>query len=211
MRASWTVAGQAFRTQRELQEHVRRILYACPLGGCLAEPELAFMSAFFARHERADQKIGPGIASIEVVPDSFGGRRFQITRVDGTSTDISIEKCLRQSSPEARFRDTCRRAVAEQIIAFKVAQRPGLGASRELHVDHIPPLTFKRLVSAFIAARQIDVRSVTYVDDGDNYEGQRFADRSLERDWQEYHQRRAQLRVISAQQNLRTPRKAVQP
>lgn len=101
-----------------------------------------------------------------------------------------------------------RRAVEEFTMSFKREMTPcrcphtGQGLTfTDCHVHHCG-LTFKQLSSAFMKAKGLDWSDIELHDTSDGMEGCEFADKSLEAQWQEYHNSRAKLQAVSREANL---------
>lgn len=212
------VNGESFATKKDLQERIRGILWSYRNGDTVNMFDAPFLTSLFQQHPDADQKIGAGIACIEVRrnPVYMNTQGFWIVRADGTETDISYLECLTPTSHAKRFERACRAAVEPDTIRFKelffadatttVKQCPFTGDQLSFvgsHVDHIAPLTFKRLVSDFIAWANLNIDNVQI--DGRGVDGaiqDTFADDNLRSQWIDYHNEHAKLRVISRMGNL---------
>ena len=222
----YVIGSRTFRTQRALIDHVRSILRRTPCGSVLEGNDQAFVLALLKHHPRAAEKIGPGIRAIRVEPNGVWGGTpmFVAVRIDGTETDFSYMKCIRAPSKLDRFRAGCRRAVFEDILAFKqhYFDRYADDANRvicpltgkrlgwhEVHVDHAPPWPFRLIVDAFIERHSIRLGNVMILGAADGEVEPRFADRDLAGQFRNFHAEKARLRIIAAKENLRTARQCV--
>lgn len=219
-RKPYIINNEEFRTLQDLRIRIRAIRDTYPDNVYINPNDLAFMCNVLNRHESADYKIGCGVAAmyVKTVPMYKNNRCFWLVRQDGSETDFSFEMCLR-NKPESRlikFKQACRSAVSEEVSVFKreffrtktkfCAKCPFTGeviTPTQSHVDHAPPWTFDNIVSGFIKEYLVDVDDVEIRGiredkmlrneiDNDNLK-QRFID---------YHNERAELRVISKQANL---------
>lgn len=213
---TFEVHGHTFPTKQAVIEECRAILYRYKHRECLSDEDAGFVFDLLLQHPHADVKIGDGVTAFHVRefydPPS---RCFWIVRADGSETDFSFLKCLRQVTPLQRFKQSARRAVAEDIIAFKKTAFSGssvihcalTGAAisgDDAHVDHSEP-TFDEIVRRFICAEQIDPQEVAFLYP-DGMEGTSFADPLLETRFRQFHREHAHLRMVTAQANLRRPR-----
>jgi hypothetical protein len=200
------VGGQTFSTKKDLRAHVVALRSRYPTGTTLAGPDATFMVELVARHEHAEEKIGLGIRAIEVSANSYGNPEFQIVRIDGSRTNLGVDKCVGTDSrsPLARFHEACRHAVADQIIAYKAVHLPPGVSPDSMHVHHLPP-PFATMVQTFIAERGIDVASIAYGsgEGGAFYEGVHFRDETLLADWSRYHEQHARLTLLLGQEHER--------
>jgi hypothetical protein len=146
---------------------------------------------------------------------------FVLVRTDGSRTDFSFMKCLRTPSSLDRFRAACRRTVADDVLAFKRAHfERHADAARcvvcplsgrrlgwhQVHVDHAPPWTFRRIVDAFIEREGIRPDEAVIFGTADGEVEPRLADPRLAERFRRFHGETASLRVISATENLRAAR-----
>lgn len=213
----YLIGDLTFRTKKAAEAHIQEILHQATVGESLAVEEMAVMLALLESHPDRDAKIGVGVASIHVQPDSEWRttRHFVILRTDGTFTDFSFKKCLTPASPLQLFKQACRHTVADQVTRFRaslldatpeaVLLCPVLGVPierDEMHVDHTPPWTFDSLVLKFIEQEQIDVQVICVTGFGDNEIRKDFQDSAIRERWQEFHRLNARLRLVSKKANL---------
>jgi hypothetical protein len=204
------VGGEQFASKEAVRRRVQEILRRGYRD--IDGPEEKFLRSLFIRHQSAAEKIGIGIARIRVVCVlPFRTPGFQIERLDGTRTDISYIECLTPSTPSFWFRQSCRTAVVDQILAVKqvafaeVTEFPcpvtgELITWENCQVHHEAPWEFEKIVNAFITARAIDPSAIKYVG-GDNVAVSSFADVELSRDFAEFHRLRASLLAVSKRAN----------
>src|SRR5690606_36841600 len=106
-----------------------------------------------------------------------------------------------------------RRAVKEIIMAYKSAALdkvdvcPVLGIKltyENSHVSYLSP-SFDDLLVGFLQQRQIDIESVALTNPKpvDTDQRGQITDRDLLKDWCSFHQRTANLQLLSAEANLR--------
>lgn len=216
-KVAYVVHGEEFKTLQSLREHVRAIRDSYSDDVNLAADDFAFMCDLLKRHESAEIKAGCGIREMFVRQEPLHHTRcFWLRRIDGSETDFSVEMCLR-NTPESRimkFKAACRTAIKSEIIAFKEkffaqqhsAKCPITGETitkQTAHVDHAHPWTFEQIVMAFINEKQIDVDTVKINGiQQDSVLENSMEDTQLERQFIEYHNQRAKLRVISKIANL---------
>jgi hypothetical protein len=137
--------------------------------------------------------------------------------------DFSFVKCLTPSlnEPIKLFHSSARRAIAGQVVSFRdryFIEKQDDGGNvacmatgvlidkNSSHVDHIPPDTFYKIVSDFIAGNNIDVNGIEFIETTDGI-GREFADKNLKNAFADYHRNVANLRVISPLANLKQKKK----
>lgn len=216
-RKGFVVNGEEFKTKKELQDRVRSILWSYRDGDTVDMLDTPFLIDFFHLHPSADQKVGCGIAAIEVRrnPVYTQTQGFWIVRSDGSDTDISYLECLTETPHHKRFERACRVAVEPSVIWFKQTAFDNAGGFlhcpftgekltfTSCHADHIAPKTFQSLLADFVRIHGIDIDSLQVNGKGDDGAIQDTLDNAdLERLWIEYHDRHAELRIVSRIGNL---------
>lgn len=211
-RQGYTVSGEFFKTKKAIRERVRSILYAYPIGTQVASEDSSFLLELLHNHPRAEEKIGCGVKSFQVRQENSISRCFYVIRLDGSAENFSYEKLLSPPTRLAVFKTTCRDLIHRQIFRLKFThfREHARGDGRvqcpitqrwvmmeEAEVDHIPPATFVKIVTDFIAQNEIDVDAVE-VQESKTDKGKTFADVELVEDWVRYHEKNADLRVVSA-------------
>lgn len=180
-------------TKKAMTERCREILYSNPE---VTGDDFVFMMSILARHDEADTKIGCGVKRIWSAqnPVYTHTRNFFVERTDGTTTDFSFVSCITKTDD---FKAACRNAIRPQIKQFRMLHN--MDSSR--HVDHHPE-SFDSLLKRFVAIHG----KGKVKDNADNEYGCFLADPDYERQWYEFHQLEAQLRDITAEENLSKPR-----
>lgn len=202
----------------ELAEECKRILHGTPVGQSLSGADLQFVRRLIANHPRANEKIGCGICRIEIRRNSqYGANKqsvgFWIVRNDGTETDFSYKKCVTPEKSASRsFIAACRGEVRDHIEDFRnrffrTATSPtccitGVPITpKDSHVDHSPPYTFERIVSAFVELNNIDLDDESLCKKGDGQDTAELSCQILRDRWVVFHNSYASLRVISTHAN----------
>ncbi len=211
----YDINGMQFNSKKSVIEYVRETIYnKYPDFQELSADHLRFMIGLLRYHPWGDQKIGIGIKKIWIQSnDKFPTKCFWLERIDETKTDFSFHQCVSPSSLLRDFKEACRRAIAALVIDFRKqyfhdknkAICPILGKPMTIftsHVDHMPPNTFEKIINEFIEMLKIDIEKVPLINHGDGNIGNYFADITFEKNWVNFHNERAKLRVISAEANL---------
>ena len=218
-KSKYVINGEEFSTLNELRLRIRAIRDTYPDNVYINPNDLAFMCDVLKRHESADFKAGCGVVAmyVKTVPLYRNNRCFWLVRKDGSETDFSFEMCLR-NKPESRlikFKRACRSAISEEMYMFKnvffsnktkfCAECPFTGeviTPSQSHVDHAPPWTFEKIVSAFIRNYSINVDTVKIRGIREDKMLRNEIDDDLKQQFIDYHNERAKLRVISKKANL---------
>jgi len=131
---------RSFRSKKEREAFVRAALNAAPFGDV---PRFALLHALLEDvldlHPRVEEKRSGGIAHFRLVPQN-SGRETQIVRHDGSVEIFSWLKCLGMVSSRQEIMSAYREAVDDQVAPLR---QPGM------HVDHVAPWTFARIVADF--------------------------------------------------------------
>lgn len=215
---------ERFATKKALQDRVRSILWSYRDGDVVDMFDTPFLLALFLRHPNAEQKIGCGVAQIEVRrnPVYTNTQGFWIVRLDGSATDISYLECLTETPHHKRFERACRVAVEPSIIKFKQQAFDAAGGKLQCpftgewltfagaHADHVAPKTFQALLAEFVELYRIDVAKVTVNGRGvDGVVQDTLDNTELERVWIQYHDTNATLRIVSRTGNLSHAKRGV--
>jgi hypothetical protein len=219
------INNKIFKTKKDATQFIQNILYGYQLNESLEGDDLMFMLDVLKCHPDVNKKVGVGIKSIIVEKELTFNKttHFSIIRTDGTKVDFSFVKCLTPSSNKLikLFYSSARRAVSDQIIAFRdkfftenkdsngdisCALTGVLIDKSSSHVDHVPPDTFHKIVSDFIDISNIDVDSTKFIETADGI-GREFSEEEIRNSFSDYHRSNARLRIVSPSANLQQKKK----
>jgi hypothetical protein len=173
---------------------VREALEDAKVGRVEAGSSLFIMlESLLAAHPRAAVKLAPGVEGFAVARGRTG-REVRILRPDGTEEPLSWRKCCGDGGDTSDIRQSYREAVDDQVAPLR---------RQAMHVDHVPPMTFERIVRDFEAVH--GPATAAEVDHDTLLHGVRFIEprRSL---FAEYHRGVAKLEAIPMLENLTRPR-----
>lgn len=207
-RGPWNELG--FKTKGAWESELKRIK-ATPHGKIITGPDASLLMETLKLHRDAVEKIGSGIRHFITGkgPDAWGSTCFYLVRWDGTIEDFSYRVCLNgMPAPLAVLMSALRHAVQPDILRWKDAQFDAMGlavcalsgevvTSKNSHADHIYPDTFVAIARKFCHQKGVDPNRVEYRDDG----LWALKDENLEREWIEFHNMRAKLRILKASVN----------
>lgn len=217
-RQLFLIAGESFTTKSSLQERIKTILHRYKNKEYLSKDDFEFMFEVLKMHPDASVKIGNGVKAIYIKQNPIykNTRGFWIVREDNSETDFSYLECLKETPHERLFISACRVAISPYIKEFKenfFDQLPGkksicpftgeLISLTNSHVDHKAPLTFQKIVNLFLDEYKIDPKKIKINGKGeDGIVQSTFSDKKLEQKWIEYHNKVAQLQIVSRKANL---------
>jgi Protein of unknown function (DUF3223) len=217
----YSINGISFKTDKELQEFAKGILYRGSVNSCLEGEDLEFMLDYFRSiHVEWSQKEGVGVAYIRRITDVVYGkyRAFQIERTDSSVTDISyILSNIKIKKLEKEFKEALRWIIEPQILDFKkesFAESQFLRCPisndllffEECHADHFNP-TFDEIVSNFIKLHGISDFSTVVAPGRDNQTRAELSDDIISQSFFDFHKSVANLRLLSPTANLTLKRK----
>lgn len=205
------IGGIPFKNKTAVRAHYSTVINAHDTGHTLDGSDLAFVADLLKRHRSYDQKAGVGIARFYTTRHkTYGTRKIEFERVDGTTDDFSINYCLDPVSDEQyadmNYRCAARTTVLPDIRAFKnasglICEITGEKHARDdLHVDHAPPKVFSTIADEFLAAVGKSPSDFEYGDDAAGLAV--FIDQPTADQFRAFHNERARLRVIHKSINL---------
>jgi hypothetical protein len=166
-------------------------------------------------HPNAVDKVGCGIAYFSTIAAIAGSTCFLIHRIDGSTEDFSIKKCM--SSKEAIIRSdvygAMRWAIYPQIVAFRhgLPQKTKCSITgvpmmnNEGHVDHIYP--YVKIATEFIDLEGISMKDIELIAGDMPDKPRELVDAEFSARWQAYHELIAKLRLTTSHANLSRLRK----
>jgi hypothetical protein len=203
------IGDRIFPSKQAVRDTCKNILKVYGPGSKVSNPEhVEFLAGLLDLHENRDGKVGAGVRSFEVERTTYGNCCFWLTRVDGSRTDWSIERCLRPLRQGERATQAFRNAVISQVVAFKALQAfpmvcPFNGetlTADTCHIDHKVP--FAALLVRFAAKEGLELEHVQTRAHLDGETHQELADEKLRERWQLFHRVNARLRIVSREANL---------
>lgn len=225
-----TVAGRVFASKAALERHCREIISRHGDGEMMRqEDSVFFLSLILERHDRPDEKIIPSledsVVGIRVRHNSgyrlYGNCETNVNHLfvvydGGHERDFSWKKCCSGFRPEAIATTAMRRAVWEQIAAYKklrflagsvTSDSDGLPLDwPSAVVDHYPK-TFAWLRDTFLAGESLTLASVATKSDQRHGVGVVMANDWLRERWVAYHDANRTLRLVSVKDNETSWRK----
>jgi hypothetical protein len=201
-----SLGTELFVSKKAATERIAEILQGAPLGEPLGVVERDVMIGLLLRHPRVVQKLASCVDIVVDAEPKYGGRCFWV-RGHESRVDFSYRQCLNPATTYGRFNAACRNEIEEDVLDFKQrAFRDGMTCPvsgrvlswDDCDVDHAPPRTFTVLINGFIESSGVDLAAIGYIDQGI---GSVLADSRLARQWREYHNKRASLRLLSIEAN----------
>jgi hypothetical protein len=203
------------------QQACRDLLYRYTPGSVIDDSsDEAFLHDLLDLHQDAAGKRGVGIDHFEVrLTEEFHQPGFFIVRTDGTVTDFSFLRCLTPATHRERVLTAMRRAVKDQVVAFKhdalaengtavCAVTGAVVTASDIHIDHHDP-DFLTLAEDYVAEHGgFDSFGIV---NGDGVIGAEFSDPTMRDAWAAHHRQVARLQVTSVQANLSLRRRRPHP
>ena len=213
------IGSKEFKFQKDALAFFKDMLNSHKTNETIEGEAHYLLIALLARHPEAIQKIGVGVIRFYKFPTEMGTKCFWLERSDGTKTDfsyIAAVKSKRKTLFQA-FSEACRSAVREDLIEAKKSffrencdengkvecEVTGKKiAIYESHLDHKSPHTFQVLVTLFIGAKEIEITEAMFSWPQDAQFTTEFLDLNIKENFKSYHDKNADLRIITAGKNL---------
>jgi hypothetical protein len=213
-----TIGAVFFPSRAAAEKRLRAVRDGHPDGEAFSSRMKSNCLPVWSRpHPQRGYKVGPGVAGFFAAKaPEYPTRCFYIRRVDGSTTDISWHEAIKPATSIKKLRAACRNAILRQKLTFRdMAWPPGDASTRicpitglpfarsEAHVDHTPPQTLAQLVDDWLENEGISVSDVPLDETGDMKSADTFESAAQNASWLAFHASHAQLRLISAEGNLR--------
>jgi sulfur carrier protein ThiS len=207
----YEIAGIQFRTKAFIKKHFQSVRDDADKGETITDPVVcALLQAHSDWPEKAKDMARLTKDWIKGAPTVAPSLQVVIENNDGSIMDISYLhalKCLQK--------DGSVKVVDDSLSEFKKAARQEIDylmskyRVKGQHVDHTFPLTFEVLLADFCHDYRINPRKVAVDANTGQVVKRSFADRALAENWKKYHEQHADLRVVSAEENLSAPKARV--
>lgn len=209
------IGEQSFNTKKDAQTYTRDLLTK-NVGRNIKEGDDIFdyLMEMIYIHPDADEKIGDGIESFDIIRDSYRNIAFVINQYTLKSIPVSwITICtFKPRTKQSLLNDAFRNAIRYQIKEFKnnkikinkIYKCELCESSYKMHTDHL--IQFKQLTIEFLALTTN--KTPTEYDRDDFNKGCIFkaVDYDFMNEWIQYHQQHAILRPLCRDCNLSRPK-----
>lgn len=186
--AKFRIGDREYPSKGEAQLAIRKILNRKTHSLRLQGDDHDFMVDLFEMHPNQIDKLGSGLGWFKSEPDGYGNRCFIHVDTQGTEIVWSYLTCLTPKSLKTHVRTALREAVDYQIKPMRRWQH---------EVDHINPGGFGVLADRFVAhcggLDKIEIEPARHGTVMTDYH-QTFL-------WQEFHQRFAQLELVTIEEH----------
>lgn len=199
---------KAFPLKKDKQHRIKTLLNSHALNTPLEGKDLNAAIAVLAGHPDLTQKVGVGIAAVDIRPALHGTRCFHVIRADGSSTDFSYLKCLSAPTPRQEVHSACRNALKadhDLVKTYRLAASPfceltGMPITAEnSHVHHAPPM-FDNIADSFAEQQGGHDVLAGRLERGDNVYGNNMNEDDR-RAWLTWHGQRAVLQLVHRSAN----------
>jgi hypothetical protein len=141
---------------------------------------------------------------VDLASDGKWNCFYYLNRLDNWE-DFSYRKALNkpEANPKCNLQNAFRCEVSDQILEFKSSHQ--LTSNGKFHVDHTIP--FQKLLQDFLEKCNLQWQEIKLEKVPKNtmqfklYRYQ-IQDRKLAKVWQDFHQKNAELQILSAKENL---------
>lgn len=209
----YIISGITFTSKDAIKKHVQAIIARHKINDTLEGTDLEFMLALFRQHSNAEQKFGVGIRKIYITNNQYKTKALEISRIDGSWTDISWVHCITPRTKKQEVTSAFRRAVADQVIEFKEAtfntNKPLICpldgtpiTKKTAHIDHADPYPFDMLVKLFCENEGINLLDIEIGGHEDTEQDRFIKDEALRQLWWVFHKKHAILRAVNRRPHL---------
>ncbi len=223
MRKIIKIGNKEFRFKKDALNYYKDILNSYDFGEILSDQHyndiidlLDYDISYTNNHPNFKEIDDFEIKDVRIGKVQFNTKCFELLYKNGTTDYISYR--LRISKPKESlfndFRQAARNIIQKDIISVKQeyfdefskkgfvpCQETGIQSKwEELVVDHRQPNTFSIIVDRFVELNGVDLKSVEYVTNEDNFYV--FKDNVLIEDFRKYHKEKAVLRIVRKECNL---------
>jgi hypothetical protein len=208
------IGKKEYRSKKEAISYYRSILNSYNFGQTLNESDFADLIDLLNYWQSEDETESTFyVEYIKVSKVQFNTKCFEVFYSDKTSCYISYLLCINNQkyTSEKLFYNACRNSVKNDIHAVKSHYFKGCGGLarcqetgilskwEELVIDHRQPNTFSVIIDRFKELNNIDIESIQYNSDEKN--NIVFSDISLSEKFREYHNEKANLRIVRRECN----------
>jgi hypothetical protein len=215
--AEFYIGHRKYRTKGAAADAVREVLYRYRVGETVDQEEdhLLLLDLLDMHHEAGD-KIGPGVEAFVIAPPLRGPYPgFEVLRVDGTRIDFSYKTCMKPPTVRQQVLNVLRAEVKGQINDYFDARKAAGTLVSDASGEVLS--TNNTAVSYFLGPWFVDIAeefaataggwgAIAMTPSTEPGLG-RLVDRTLAERWQEHHQERAVLGLLSKKENQRRPRR----
>lgn len=209
----FNMSGKTYPSKGMTRAEIKRILNAWPIGQPITGADLQILlDGPIKRHPHAAEKIGGGVARVEVrlnITPGNSSRGFWIIRHDNSEIDFGAYMMFesKETLDKLSLNDATRRAVYEDVMRCKNLHFNGKDFARcsitgrtihwtEAHVHHDGAWPFSRILTDWLATL---VEKPQLIDRGLYSE----LARQQAQNFRTFHNERAKLVVICREENLR--------
>lgn len=199
--------------KKDLIKRCQEILHGYPVRTPLPENEdVQFLLDLFKSHPHYELKRGSGINHIFIDFTKYANKCFNVTRLDGSVSDISFTQCISPSSQISDIKAACRSAIRAQIVRFRndnvkygVSKCPFTGevlTPDNTHIDHYDK-PFNVVFSEWYLTK--DPQALISGLNDTTIHGEMelfFLDTEIAKDFLTYHNANTHLRAVSVKANL---------
>jgi hypothetical protein len=216
--APFELAGKIFESKKQAGQYIADLVES--LRGRKIHQRSTEFDIFAALLRRHPTKSNERVVFFTVVSTQFREAAVEFKSTSGVSDTFSWRKCIvgGNVSKESQVKELLRHTIVGQVGAFKASQKTGqkwqcslcaleIISPSQAHVDHIKE--FWQLVAEFCNVNGIQLKDVQIKNLKNKYPDSKrrlvkqceFDDHELQKKWEIYHLRNAELRILCPQCN----------
>lgn len=209
----------------QLKAKAKAILNDNPLGFVFEQntADYNFLLRIFQGHPEYSIKVGSGISNIYISKGlEYSTRCFFITRIDGSTSDISYIRSIDGATTKiSDIKCACRSAIKDVVarrrakVNFGVDKCPISGEilldDQSTHIDHYN-MPFDDLCNTWLKSQNIEfLHSCLNDTSADHAQEISFASKNIRDSFISFHNANTRLRAVNAKANLSTLKRKVKP
>ena len=219
----YKIGDMYFKTKKECDRYASHILHTTELYTVIKGNDRVWLMQLFQHHPDSHTKLNE-VDMINVIPDQWGCRCFNIVYKDNTTDPISKNVCIKamnnklitQQNDSYDIYGAFRGAISDQILSFRNEMFSRhhdiicpithiiLHNDSDTHVDHhFMEKTFQQIVFNFLRSLNMTLKDVLISKHNGNVRFTTTLDEPLCSRWGEYHRSNAKLRLLHKSANLR--------
>ena len=207
------LSTRSFDTKGKATAFFKAILNRYRPGDRVSDGDARDLASLLTRHHEYEIKVGIGVDHFEVMMTEHGSQCFRIVRRDGTGTDFSYIRSIKNKPPAVKeevsraFRQVVKFDLYKARDEFYATHRDGDGlivcaatgdriSCKDAHMDHRPPMTFEVIITTFLGSKAMAWEDVPLTSGQDNQVSPLITDSALWEAFRAYHAKVAVLDFV---------------
>ena len=207
-RKGYLLAGQSFKTKKEITEHFRRVRDRTELGEQINDEVVLEL---LAKHpewlEKTENMLCVGAGLIKGHPSAPPSKQIAILNADSSITDISWSVLVKRLQKDGSLKAPT--DFWEAVSELKIAARQDVSdqirrvSKVGFHVDHAHPATFEVLLHRWVKSTGLSPLEIRVEANDGATIIRTIGTTELRESWQQFHEEHARLQLLTPEENLK--------